>query len=725
MLRAALRCGLTGAALRVSGSSVSPPLRVSGSSVSPPFLLSGSSVSPPLLLRRQLCTSTPSPAAPTQPGEEERFGDYCSDFSSRTSFRRASPEQQELSYQRAGEEEQQQEEEEKKIRSFRTRTGRRNTAYWYFLQCKRLIRENRLAEALQLFEADMLKGERLQPEEFNYSVLIGGCGRAGYVRKAFQLYNNMKKRGLEPSDATYTALFNACAQSPWKQSGLEQALKLRQELRRKNVLLNAITHHALLKTVALSGDLKACFQVLRDMLQSGQAITQETFQYLLMCCVEDKQQGFRLALQVWHQMLSAGIKPDLQNYNILLRAARDCGIGDPAVASALLLRGREESGPKVTAQRRRQRSKVREETPHSKPLDVDSFESRLLALPAHSSAPDTRSDGQSQSRDDTLDLSEAESLRRNDRNTQRVDETSNLTEQTQLLTLSSRNDLLSAPPTSTTQNSHLPNLLDPSTFRSDVVALGTVSTTSDRLALMGNLEGFLGKMANNGLKPTIKTITLLADVMEPSSQSIQSLISVAAESGVKLDVAFFNTLIRKAAKAGDLGGAKAVKVLMAERKLPANAQTFCGIALACSRQKDGLQLLSDMEACGIKPNVHVFSTLISQATRRLDYAYLHELLKQMHRLQVPPNEVIIQQLEFAAQYPPNYDQFKSKNTYLEKIDGFRGFYRQWLEFMPGEETPHPWDKYRLPEQDGVSSQNQSTNSNQSSETTQRTVQPSH
>ncbi|XP_017572760.1 pentatricopeptide repeat-containing protein 1, mitochondrial [Pygocentrus nattereri] len=705
LLRAALLCGPTGAALRVSGSSGSPPL-----------LLSASSASPPLLLHRQLCTSTPSPAAPTQ--EEERFGGYCSDFSSRTSFRRACPEQQELSYQRTGEEEEE-EEEKKKIRGFRTRTGRRNTAYWYFLQCKRLIRENRLAEALQLFEGDMLKGERLQPEEFNYSVLIGGCGRAGYVKKAFQLYNNMKKQGLDPSDASYTALFNACAQSPWKQSGLEQALKLRQELRRKNVPLNAITHHALLKTVALSGDLKACFQVLRDMLQSGQAITQETFQYLLMCCVEDKQQGFRLALQVWHQMFSAGIKPDQQNYNILLRAARDCGIGDPAMASALLLRGREESGPKVTAQRRQQRSKVREGTPHSKPLDVDAFESHLLALPADASAPDTHPSGLSQSRDTTLDLSQVESLRRNDRNTQREGEPSNLTEQTQLLPLSSRNDLLSGPPTARSQNSQLPNLLDPSTCCSDVVALGMVSTASDRLALMGNLEGFLGKMANDGLKPTIKTITLLADVMEPSSQLIQSLISVAAESGVKLDVAFFNTLIRKAAKAGDLGGAKAVKVLMAERKLPANAQTFCGIALACSRQKDGLQLLSDMEACGIKPNAHVFSALISQASRRLDYTYLHELLKQMHRLQVPPNEVIIRQLEFAAQYPPNYDQFKSKNTYLEKIDGFRGFYRQWLEFMPGEETPHPWDKYRLPkpeaEQDGVSSQNQSPNSNQSSE----------
>lgn len=208
-------------------------------------------------------------------------------------------------------------------------------------------------------------------------------------------------------------------------------------------------------------------------------------------------------LQVWQQMLSAGIKPDAQNYDILLRAARDCGIGDPALASKLLLRGREEA-----ATRRGQRSRLRE---GAEPLDVEVFERRVLS--------DTPSDI---SRPELIPASSP----------------------------SSPSPPFAPPPPS------VPNLLDPGTCRSDVVALATASTAPDRLALIGDLDGFLNKMSSDGVKPTVKTLTLLADVAEPSGQSARSLIEVAKQGGVRLDVGFFNTLIRRAAKAGDVEGAK-------------------------------------------------------------------------------------------------------------------------------------------------------------------------
>uniref|UniRef100_A0A8C3WQH5 Pentatricopeptide repeat domain 1 n=1 Tax=Catagonus wagneri TaxID=51154 RepID=A0A8C3WQH5_9CETA len=611
--------------------------------------------------------SQPSPAATQEEEEEESFGTLSDKYSSRRIFRKSTAQlyNLRLKEQSIGEEE----EGELEPKSWQ---GPRNTPYWYFFQCKRLIKEGKLVEALDLFERQMLKEERLQPLECNYTVLIGGCGRAGYLKKAFRLYNDMKKRDLEPSDATYTALFNVCAESPWKDSALQSALKLRQQLQARNFQLNLKTYHALLKMAARCADLRTCLDVFKEIIQKGHVVTEETFSYLLVGCIQDKKTGFRYALQVWRQMLSLGLRPSLHGYNLLLGAARDCGLGDPEVASAVLLRPGEEVvllQPPAGGRRARWRAGLEADHSVSARLQhVEALERQLFLEPSQAfQGPSEPQEARSPSKAQPGVESKAE-----------PEHTVGLT---------------SVPPELPLRGPEA-NLLTPGAVPSAVVSFGTVTTPADRLALMGGPEGFLGKMAEHGLQPDIKTLTLLAEVVEPGSPAESSLLTLLDAQRVEADLTFFNTLMRKRSKLGDLEGAKALLPVLAKRGLVPNMHTFCNLAIGCRRPGDGLQLLADMKKAQMTPSTHIYSALIGAAVKRLDYSYLIDILKDMRQSGVPVNEVVIRQLEFAAQYPPTFDRYKGKNTYLEKIDGFRAYYKQWLKVMPAEETPHPWQKFR-------------------------------
>lgn len=293
----------------------------------------------------------------------------------------------------------------------------------------------------------------------------------------------------------------------------------------------------------------------------------------------------RVFVQVWRQMLRSGIHPDSRNYNLLLRTARDCGLGDPSLATSLLLM----PNPKRRGER------VSKSDACTDIVDIDFLERQLFIQ------PDPVSSSQQDSRD--------------------TEDQSTGGDSTHLIPV---RQTVSLPVASAADSTAPPNLLDLFVGkRSDVISLGTAEKAADRLALIGGAQGLLEKMEAGGQGPDLRTLTLLADTMTSGYSSLQLLLRVAKKHQVKLDVAFFNSAIRTAAKAGDMEGAKvqtrlylfiynmeiysclclflmyvsfqAVLSVMQQRNVGVNVQTFGCLALGCEQQKDGLQLLKDME----------------------------------------------------------------------------------------------------------------------------------
>jgi pentatricopeptide repeat protein len=123
-----------------------------------------------------------------------------------------------------------------------------------------------------------MKQDSIKPDYYTYNLLINGCARVGYCKKAFKLYTQvwlfhtfsssntqydahrviytylfqMKKTGVKRTAATYTGLFNACATSPDPEDGLMRLNNLRAKLDEARVTLTLINYNAMMKGTVTS-----------------------------------------------------------------------------------------------------------------------------------------------------------------------------------------------------------------------------------------------------------------------------------------------------------------------------------------------------------------------------------------------------------------------------------------------------------------------------------------
>jgi pentatricopeptide repeat domain-containing protein 1 len=514
---------------------------------------------------------------------------------------------------------------------------------------KAYIQKRQIKEALNVLEVKMLKEDRCKPENYIFNLLLGACGRVGYTKKAFSLYNQMKKRGLKVTGGTYTALFNACANSPWPDDGLSRAQHLRNIMIEKAYEPNDTNYNAMIKAFGRCGDLSTAFNLVDEMASKNFNIKDDTMNFLLQACIQDKDAGFRHALLVWRKLINKNITPSFYTYNLMLRCIRDCGIGNIEVMNDVL----------------------------QTILNQDNFRlntvNNQLLCEKHSSQK----------------LLTTDETNNNNNNLQHV------TSQGKESDYGITNVKLMV------EDSNRPNLMAKIPHLGNIISLTEVQKAEDRLLLVGGFKGFLNNMMENQCTPDIKTFTQLLDCLPGSLTSEKELIKTMKKWNVRPDIDFFNMLIKKRSMRFDYESAKAVLKEMKEWNYRPNLLTYGVLSLGCKTKEEALALLTEMKEHSYRLNTEILGAMLHQACSHKNFSYVLEIMEISLREDVKPNKIFMKRLEDFKKKCKDISNDKDNTLYHNKSfqKGFRIFqmrYKTWLEQVEIDDSDniHPWTQYR-------------------------------
>ncbi|CAH1282584.1 unnamed protein product [Diabrotica balteata] len=442
---------------------------------------------------------------------------------------------------------------------------------------KDLINKRKIKEAIDVVEVRMLKEDRVKPENYIYNLLLGACGRVGYTKKAFMLYNDMKKRGLKITAGTYTALFNACANSPWPLTdGLNRATKLREIMIEKGYQPNDTNYNVMIKAFGRCGDLPMAFSLVDEMISKKIRLRDDTINFLLQSCISDKEVGFRHALLVWRKLVDKNIKPSIYTFNLLLRCVRDCNLGDV------------ETTKDVIDTICKHRKMI--EAPNIKQLEEGN--TRIPPPPFQ-------------------DIQTTESTSSNQSQTVQV-------QNSPVSTVNSRPNLLAKIP-------HLGN----------IISLTEVKEPEHRLLLLGGCRGFLEEIENRGCSPDIKTFTQLLDCIPDTVAAEQELLIAMRKFNIKPDLDFFNMLIKKRNMRSDNNAAKDVLKLIKKNGYRPDLITYGVLAIGCKTEDDCVQLVSEMKDACYTLNTEILGAMLYQACYQMNITYVMYIMDLCSTENVP------------------------------------------------------------------------------------------
>merc|ERR1719183_2006092 len=162
-----------------------------------------------------------------------------------------------------------------------------------------------------------MKQHRVEPNIITYSTLLKGHCQAGNIDLGFSTLHQMKKEtNLKPDEIMYNSLIDGCAQNSLYAEGME----LYDEMLREGVRPSNFTLSILVKLMNRSRRVEEAFNIVKDISQKyGVRPNAHVYTNLIQACVSNRRHA--RALSVVETMVKENVPLDSRTYGVLIRAS--------------------------------------------------------------------------------------------------------------------------------------------------------------------------------------------------------------------------------------------------------------------------------------------------------------------------------------------------------------------------------------------------------------------
>merc|ERR1719272_1371359 len=163
-----------------------------------------------------------------------------------------------------------------------------------------------------------MKTHKLKPDEIMYSTLLKGHCQAGNIELGFSTLSQMRKETkLKPDEIMYNSLLDGCAQNGLYAEGME----LYDNMLKDSIRPSNFTLSILVKLLNRSRRVDEAFKLVKDISENyGVKPNAHVYTNLMQACVSNRGHAAK-ALTVVETMLKEGVALDSRTYGVLIRSS--------------------------------------------------------------------------------------------------------------------------------------------------------------------------------------------------------------------------------------------------------------------------------------------------------------------------------------------------------------------------------------------------------------------